>query len=402
MARIRNIEDVFLEVLGQNRNKGTIKKKIRDFKKDDWEELVELAIRNYLVAALYRRLSLLQLEEIPTNILYRLKTLFLLNLKRNTILEKEALRLISSCFKKGNIAAVPLKGPLLGRYLYDDLAVRQVASDLDFLVPREKLKEATEALERNGCLPSFDKNNTSVLKFYLTYYRQLVFKKEIKKGLSLKIELHFDLGDEFTYAPLDDFWPSLTEVTLGTNNVWMPSKENLLIYLSLQAISINEFIELRYLYDIHSLASKFKNELNWGEIASKIRDDRYKGFMFFALTLSQKCFHTEIPSDFLRKIKPDIFKIFFLKTLINRKNILCKRNDSSYSWYYFFTLWHYFATSYLYSRDVIDCLRISYRKIFLPLDMLAVCYSKPQIKVTYFFYLKRLLKPLTNLLYKNI
>ena len=389
----RNIEKVFLWVLREDANKEEIDKKTRHFKDNDWQELLDFSIANGILPLFYTRLLSLKLENIPTGFLSNLKALYLTNLKRNIVLEKELLRVISH-LKDNNIPVIPLKGPALAEFLYDDLSLRQTSCDLDLLVRKEQLEQAEYALKEIGCSSCYGGEDGSLRNFNLKYYRELGF---IKDSNRLSVELHIDIRQLFTFAPLEDFWANIREFDIGGNKILVPSHESLLVYLSLVAMSINEFIGLRYLYDIHMLISKFKRDLNWKGLYLKLKNARYRGAVFFALKLSRDFFSSDIPQHFLKKIKPGGIKVSFLRLWINKRNVLRIRRDSGYSWYYFFTAWHYFVSSYLYSKGVFDCITIIYRKIFLPLDGLAACYNLPSSKASYFLYIKRVLKPISNL-----
>ena len=393
----RNIEKVFLLLLQENTDKEGINKKIRYFKDKDWQALSDFVLRSDLFPLFHNRLLSLESENIPHNFMFELKTKYLLNLRRNIMLEKELFN-ITGNFRKNNISIVPLKGPALAEFLYGDLSLRQTSCDLDLLVRGEQLEEAEYALKKIGFVPSAKSEDASRRNFNLKYYRELGF---IKDSNGLLVELHIDLRQLFTFAPLEDFWNNSKELDLNGNKILMPSGECLLVYLSLVAMSINEFVELRYLYDIHTLMSKFRKELGLQELQSKLKDARYGAAVFFALRLSCGFFGTNIPADFLKKISPNWIKLFLLKLWINKGNVLRRRKNAGHSWYYFFTAWHYFVSSYLYSKGIFDCIRIIYRKIFLPVDEIAGYYKQPLPKIAYFLYIKRLLKPITRLLFKK-
>ncbi len=182
----------------------------------------------------------------------------------------------------------------------------------------------------------------------------------------------------------------------------MPANETLLIYLALVTMSTSEFIELRYLYDIYTLISKFKDKLDWLKVANSIKDTRHKAAVFFSLTLSQSFFHFDIPKDFLKLIKPNIIKRLLLGIWINKNNVLHKEVNRSYSWYCFFLIWRYFVTSWLYSENIIDCIRIIQSKIFLPANEMAGLYSKQLSEASYSLYIKKLLKPISWFLKKGV
>jgi hypothetical protein len=393
----RAIETVFLRLLREDSDREEVNRRIRYLKDSDWQALSDFSVASGLLPLFYTRLTSLRLENIPPGFLSCLKALYLVNLKKNILLEKELFKIISH-FKENNIPLVPLKGPALARFLYDDLSLRQASCDLDLLVRKEQFEETEYALKKIGFAPTAEGEDASRRNFNLKYYRELGF---VKDSNGLLVELHIDMRQLFTFAPLEDFWSNLKEVELEGNKILMPSGECLLVYLSLAAMSINEFVELRYLYDIHTLMSKFRKKLDLRELQSKLKDARYGAAVFFALRLSGGFFGTDIPADFLKEISPNGVKASFLNLWINKGNVLRRRKNAGYSWYYFFTAWHYFVSSYLYSKGVFDCIRIIYRKIFFPLEELAACYNLAPSKAAHFLYIKRVFKPVSNLLLRK-
>jgi len=171
-------EKVFLSILQQNGDKEDINRRIRYFKDEDWQRLYAFCIANRLLPAFYLRLLSLKLENIPAEFLHRLKTTYLTNFRKNIILKKELLRILS-CFKEKNILVIPLKGPILAEYLYNDLS-SWVSCDLDLLVQDKQYEDAEGALEKNGYKPRFGKKDVFLRQFHLKYSKQLSFMRQIE------------------------------------------------------------------------------------------------------------------------------------------------------------------------------------------------------------------------------
>jgi hypothetical protein len=402
VAKLKEIEQVFIYILREDNNRDEINKRIQQFDEDDWRGLFELVTKHGLFPVFYNRLLSLKLENTPPEFLFRLKNAFLLNLQRNILLERELSRILIY-FKELNIPAIPLKGPILARYLYNDLGLRQAPCDLDILVRSEQFEAAEDALSKINYIPCNNGRDTLFQRnLKLKYARQLSFSCNLVDGTGVLVELHVDLRGLFVYFPLEYFWRNLKEFDLDGNKILMPTNETLLIYLSLVSMTLSEFIELRYLYDIYRLILKFKSELDWLKITESIKNTRHKTAVFFSLTLSQYFFYFAIPKDFLRIIKPNIIKRFLLRIWINKNNVLYKRTNRDYSWYCFFTAWHYFVTSYLYSKSILDCIKIIRSKIFLPMNEMVGRYSQPLSNASRSLYIKRLLKPISRLLKKGV
>jgi len=396
LPRKNNAERVFFKILSKD-DAGVISDELRRLSDDTWEQLLRLAIKTALVPAFYKRLLALNFKNIPQGITANLKNTYLFNLKRNLILEHELFKVISF-FKENSITAIPLKGPVLAKYLYGDIALRSAPVDLDILVKEKDFLKAKDLSEKLGYGLLARNNNEFFCNFDLKYSRQLLFKKHNGQEGNLFLELHYDLRGVFVYAPLDDFWQGLSEFDTGKIIVLMPTKENLLLYMCLAVMPITEFIEVRYIFDLHTLISRYGKEINWRQLKRKLEGSRHESCVYFALKLSQKLFRTNIPIGFPEKLKPGIIKTATLSLWVNKNNVLCIKYDRSLRWYYFFTSWHYFASSLLYSRNFPDCIRIINKKIFLPKTEVENLYSTPgSSKILPLLYLKRILKPLTRI-----
>jgi len=391
-----NAEWLFFRILGED-NRDIIKGELRRLSDAEWKQMLNLAIKTALVPAFYKRLFSFYLDITPQSLVASLKNIHLLNLKRNLILEQELFRAISF-FKENNITAIPLKGPVLAQCLYGDIALRSASADLDLLVKEEDFLRAKELLVGLGYNLVSHNNSESCYNFYLKYLRQLPFRKNNGKEGNLFLELHYDLRGEFVYAPLNDFWQGLNEFDIGKIKVLIPTKENLLLYLCLLILPVYEITEVRYIYDLHSLVSRYGKEICWDQLGRKIQGSQHESCVYFALKLSKELFQTDIPANFLKELKPGIIKSIILSLWVNNNNVLYTKRDCSLRWYYFFTGWYYFASSLLYSSSLLDAISIIYRKIFLPkVEMVNLYNPESTSKLLPLLYLRRLIKPLTRI-----
>lgn len=379
-------EQIFLDILREDSNRDEINQKIHYFNKNNWQTLTDFSIKNGLFPAFYIRLSRLNLENIPSEFLSKLKNLYIFNLKTNIILERDLFKILS-IFRESNIAVIPLKGPFLARYLYQDLALRQTSCDLDLLVPQEKLQDAEDILQTIGYYTD-DKRRTGYHKFC----REIPFFKKNSELQNFYIDLHWDIRDRFIRTHNSDFWLNAKEINIDGYPILVPSCEDLLLYIALISIYDYSFVQIKYLYDLHRLISRFGEKINWQFCLKKAKQFSLDAALFFALKLSQDFFHTDLPKGLLNAIKPDFIKENLLKLWINKTNVLRFGTKFASS----FT-WHNFVSRYLFSADFFDCIRMICQKIFKPMEEVMWIYNQPLSKVSYSLYIKRLLKPISNL-----
>jgi hypothetical protein len=359
MAKIKYIEQVFLLILQKDGNKDEINKRILAFKDSDWQRLYELATKNGLFPIFYHQLLSLRLENLPTEFLSKLKNAYFLNLKRNTLLERELFRILTY-FKELNIPVIPLKGPILARYLYNDLALRQASCDLDLLVKYEAIDEVKEKLMGLGYdFSLIDYKRDFLCPIGLSrQVEQIMLNKSIDGTLSISLDLHWCIRGFFVDTHIQDLWQQARYFYLDGQKILMLSNEDALIYLSIISISILEFVQLKYIYDIHRLVTVFGKELDWERLLYKVKHANLENCLYFPLKLSKIIFSTDMPDVFLDEIRPNWITRKLISIWINEKSVLEFRQKVQFSY-----ILRYLLGRYLYSSSLNDFLRKSFGRM---------------------------------------
>jgi hypothetical protein len=114
----------------------------------DWNRFIGLCEWHNVVPLVYRALPAACPGAIPAAVLSRLRSLCHNNTARALFLASELSRILNALESCG-IPAYPFKGPALSVMLYGDPARRQ-SSDLDILVPKEKVRKAVDCLDTLG------------------------------------------------------------------------------------------------------------------------------------------------------------------------------------------------------------------------------------------------------------
>jgi hypothetical protein len=358
MVNLKEREKIFLSFLRENNNREEINKSVQRLEDSDWRYLCDLATKNGLFPVFYSRLISLKLENIPPELLARLKHLYLLNLQRNTMLELELLKIVH-CLEKSGISVIPLKGPTLSRFLYGDLALRQASCDLDLLVRYEAVDKTKNELAELGY---------SVLKIehpsdylYPMGLRQITkFNLENKNAESsgINLDLHYCIRGFFLEEHIQELWQNARRFNLNGYEIPIPSYEDLLIYLCLISITPLEFVQLRYLYDIHRLIGLFGKDLDWQSLFFKARRFNLCACLYFPLRLSQGLFLTNIPQDFLNNIKPSGLFRRLISIWLNPQYVLIINQKKQHRFFI-----NYLLRRYLYSKNSFDFLRKTYIRI---------------------------------------
>jgi hypothetical protein len=381
------VKETFFSVLN-NSNPDILYRKIAQLDRQGWQELNTLVKENGLFPVFYKQISGINL---PSDLKSSLKIQYYLRLKRNLILERETWNLLKQ-FKQSNILVVPLKGPILAKLLYGDVGLRQVPCDLDLLVHYSQLEKAEEVLLRMGYSLRLD---FASLESQHKFRRHVSFTRSSEKSGVIFIDLHWDFRDRFTPTHIKDFWLNVKETNLDGHPVMLPSKEDLLLFLALTIISDFDFVEIRYVFDLHSLITNFRNDIDWATLEAKAKKFGLKTVSFFSLKLAKNLFHTDIPQYFLYGIRPGLIKRCVSRIWINQASVLSHRREIAASY-----MWRYFASSYILSDSFSGFLRNACKKIFLPAsEVMGSCEHLAE-RVSYPIYIKRLLKPVYRLFHK--
>ena len=363
MPKIEDIGQVFLGVLRDDSARERLIRRSQRFNPEDWQQVFNLVIKNGLFPIFYIRLLSLNLENIPGRLLSRLEKLYHFNLLRNIALEKELFKAVD-CLKENNISAIPLKGPVLARILYNDLALRQMPSDLDLLVRHEKVKEAGRVLKKIGY--SFHPKEGR-LDFLHRFRRQISLVKQ-EGNFTIDLELHWGLREIFTETHLEEFWANARGVNFDGHRIIVPSHEDLFLYLVLKAVFVRDadFVGVKYIYDIHRMLTAHSKGMDYRKIIDTAQRISLKPGLLFALRLSRDLFHTDIPDCFSSRLRFNYLKEILLKSRADVENILvaADKREPGYTWYWF-------TSGYLCSQNPFDFIKILYKKIKISANLAA-------------------------------
>lgn len=359
MVNLRDIKEVFLSVLGDDSDRDKINKGIGYFQAGDWENLYGLAAKSGLFPIFYIKLSSLNLTNIPAEFLSRLKNIYFINLKRNTLLEQELLR-VCAYLKELNIPVMPLKGPTLARYLYNDLGLRRASCDLDLLVKYETMSNVWEKLAELGYLLSgFEYKRDFLCPVNVSRrIEQVTLTKNIGKTWGINLDLHWCIRGFFTDSSIQQLWQEARYFALDGREILMLSNEDTLINLGIISISTSEEVQLKYFYDMHRLVTVFREVLDWDRLLQKVRHLNLENCLYFPLKLSADLFFTRIPERFLNKIRPNRLIGSIIGFWINKRAMLEFKQKVQYSFFLRCLL-----ARFLYSSSLIDFIRKSFRRI---------------------------------------
>jgi hypothetical protein len=261
----------------------------------DWELLLRRADEEGVLPLLYWNLRRWP-EEVPPDVLDRLKVSYLRNLARNSQISRELEPLLRA-IKDSGLGVVLTKGLRLASNVYPDMGLRPFW-DVDFLVhpadwwALEKILaglgfEETPDTGMKAGLPAPDRDWT-----YSPYFR--------RGGLVL--EFHFNiLGLHFPVGPEPMGRMTAAPMAVCGAEVAILSPEHELCYLCLHAQQ-HSYQRLIWLADIAELASR--PGIDWGRVFAACGSLKIRASVHHGLRLAEKLWPGAAPRNVLLELRP--------------------------------------------------------------------------------------------------
>ncbi|MFC1807722.1 nucleotidyltransferase family protein [Candidatus Omnitrophota bacterium] len=351
MIKLKDINNIFLRILSSNVQGVDVDSAIAEFSDDDWNALLKIALSNRLFPQFYNSILSLSLQNVPEKFINKFKDLYIYNFKSNLLIENEQARVLSY-LKKQKIKVMPLKGPFLARFIYGDIALRHASIDIDLVVAESKMSDIEDIAINCGYNLSANKY---LARLKYAFRGDIEFSKR-SGAQSFHLDIHSDFHDRVSANQISQFWADAREIDLGDHKVLFPSTEDLILYLSLLAISRAECICLKYLYDMHQLINSYGSSIDWGSLFYKAKRVKITPLLSGSLYLIKNLFRTEIKEEMVSKYKLSQIKKEFLVAWLKKKDIISLQLNR-YDYY----IWRCFLTHYIYASDVIDFLRLVYK-----------------------------------------
>jgi hypothetical protein len=266
-----------------------------------WSFLAEEALHHQLAALTYRRLMDGPLaDSVPAAVATRLRARYLDTAFKNAVLLRRTAELAAELAKEG-IPVILLKGLHLARFVYAEPALRSM-TDIDLLVPRERLAEAERIFLSLGYgpLPRPD------LEEYTARSNHLA--KLHKPGAPV-LELHWtiELPTSPFHIDLDGLWARARATELQGVTVFLLAPEDLLLHLALHESYHHGFAwsALKGLVDLDAVVVRHAAELDWTVLAKRANTWGASGFIYTTLRLVKEILGTPIPTATFEALRHD-------------------------------------------------------------------------------------------------
>ena len=268
----------------------------------DWNEVVEVAVREHLAPLLFRRLKESDARAgVPADAWKRLRRAYFTSGDRNTRLYRE-LQTVLQRLCDSRVKVVVLKGAFLAEAVYGDLALRPMC-DTDLLVPRAELPRAQAILLDLGYGPR-EREDIELLCRENTELAPFVREDSY-------VELHWGIEDPASSlrdkirVDTAGLWARARSATIAGVQVLALSPEDLLLHLCLHA-SREHGLEcgLRPFCDIAETIRYYGSQLNWPQFVDRAREWDAARYAGLTLHLAKSLLAVPVPESVLGQLVP--------------------------------------------------------------------------------------------------
>jgi hypothetical protein len=266
----------------------------------DWNYLLAAANQHGVVALLYQGLSAYCADDVPSEVMAKLKVACSANAQHNLYLTRALLNLLAA-FEANSISAVPYKGPMLAATAYRNLSLRQFC-DLDILVRQKDVLTAIDVLTENGYRLELPAGQPTPIAKLIDTKKDFRF---VSADRRVVVELHWRLAGKHFYFPysLDQVWARLDQISFSGTPVLNISPEDLLVILCAHG-SKHLWGRLLWICDIGELI-RSNASLDWQQTMRSARKSGSQRMVLLGLYLAKTLLGTVIPDDVMRAIQTD-------------------------------------------------------------------------------------------------
>ncbi len=260
---------------------------LRNLGDDEWNLLLELAVKYNVASNLYSSLCQLSAPvQIPSEVQMALRNSYHRTAARNMRVYQQLLRLLEA-FNTESIPVILLKGAHLAELVYGNIALRPMG-DIDILVKHEDLSKSGALLKKQGYEMSQEDVGRSLE--HLPPFR--------KKGC-LDVEIHFNIAA----APVsnnfvvEELWNRAKTEQIQGVDVLTLCPEDLLLHLCLHTTIHHCFDNgIRPFIDVHRTLNHYGQALDNAAVIERSKRWGVSSSLYVMLKLTGELMGTPLPT----------------------------------------------------------------------------------------------------------
>ena len=259
----------------------------------DWPRFMELATNHHVLPLVWRALKSAQGKApVPADWLARLRV-FQTAIAAHNLRATALLLRLQHLMESHGIRLVPIKGPVLARLAYGDVALRQF-EDLDLIVRRPDLLCAVDLLERDG-FGLRELSNAVDRPRYLATLQNWSMEKPGSPPLDLKPVL---VSHALCGEPSADFMASACRrIPIDEKrSLWAPGPEAMLLAVCLDGAN-EMWFKLSSVADAGALLAKYA-DLDWSVFLAEAARFGQRRSLLVGACLAEELLGIDLPSAF--------------------------------------------------------------------------------------------------------
>ena len=256
----------------------------------DWPYLLELAGRHNLKPLLYHRLKTGYADQVPATVMRQLGDFYRANAAKNLAMSGE-LGQVLKAFDQDSIEGLAFKGPTLSQLAYGSLALRQFG-DLDLLIKKNDLRQASGRLEELGYRPQFKLTPVEQARYARLGYEATFWHKTS----GMKVDLHWSLLPQtYSFSPQPEkVWQRSQPVKLNQQSVPTLATDQLVLFLCAHGAKHN-WSSLHWICDLAALLER-QPDFDWESLLSQAGQLGTSRMLRLGLSLAQRLLGLPLPT----------------------------------------------------------------------------------------------------------
>jgi hypothetical protein len=286
-----------------------------------WADMARLA-RSYGLGPLLHAAIQEHGLEVPREIRDPLQDAYYQLAAANAVRFQELAKVLTTLSAAG-VPVLVLKGALLAETVYGNLALRPM-SDLDLLVPRERIHEIPELLAPLGYRLSAGEAGYSFAYDALFCGEIILYKETPVLPLVLDVHWHLLAVEWFHHTgrvDLDALWQGTCPLSIDGSPARQLCPEDNLLHLCLHAGISHSYIYLLNLIDIDHAIAAYR-DLTWDRFLHRARDFQVRSVVYFGLSFTRDLFDTPIPDWVLDDLRPGRFRCWGVRRLADPQRLV--------------------------------------------------------------------------------
>jgi hypothetical protein len=197
-------------------------------------------------------------------------------------------------------------------------------SDLDLLIPRERIHEIPQVLAPLGYRLNPGEGGYSFAYDTLFCGEIILYKGTPILPVVLDVHWHLVAVEWFHHSGVVDLqalWESVCPLTIDAIPARQLCPEDNLLHLCLHAGISHSYVYLLNLIDIDHVIAAY-GDLDWDRFLQRVRDFQVRSAVYFGLRFTRDLFDTPIPDRVLDDLRPGRFRCWGVRRLADPERLV--------------------------------------------------------------------------------